>query len=866
MTLQDKPILRENDHLEDVLSETFVFRDFETSRIDGIRRILERSPYKLSFYMALIMAVWVGAFTISGTYFYHNSLALNNAPNVASVVLVVGLLIYPITRWWIPVLFFLLSFFAPIALNLWDLPGDVTGEEPNLDLTMFLLAANILVCGGTALLMRMLFASVKTRFSPITSDLVVAVSTQVVLTISLFSVAYLVYKSPGGVFDEVRDSLGLTRELWPLLFARIFLAGVAATAFLIAVIQRPTWANLGSALSVIATFIVYGTVNHFGFTLIELFEVVFIIGVFALIGPMKVVTLSVLIGISLLSAMNGVLLGQVPPATPLEESIWIYAIVGFALAGMVMTGRSYQSHINWQRNSSLRRLNSVRKFAGVGLFSINIDSRNVRFDNVTQQIFRAPPMIDLANLMHRFPKAEQKELRKILFYEPGETGVILTCIPDPETNAPTYIRLFIWYEKNSEGRPMVYGLAINVTGEHLQERALTEALDELAFQQRQQAQMFSIISHEIRSPAAVISMLAEDIEDGSADFTGAKKNLRDASDQLLSVLSDMRQAVNPEKNLPINKVPFSPEDLTTSVRNTYAMIAENAGLEIRMSFGRGARDQLIGDATRLKQVLGNIIRNAIIHSRGTRITVIYSTEYSGHLGEQATTPIAVWTISDNGVGIPDAEVQRLFEPFERGKEDPRNSPDGSGLGLYIVKTSIELLGGKVTYFHSAEGGAGYRVSVPAPYSDLEQENANSAPPANFDLSKLKILLVEDTPLVAEVIGKRLNKTMGTVRVVPNGRRALEELKTFDADVVVTDLFMPEMPGDELCATLRNRGFDKPIIGLTAAAVGTEMAELEKAGASIVMAKPLDMSKVISFLQKFYGEQAAKESQTPEDKS
>ena len=104
--------------------------------------------------------------------------------------------------------------------------------------------------------------------------------------------------------------------------------------------------------------------------------------------------------------------------------------------------------------------------------------------------------------------------------------------------------------------------------------------------------------------------------------------------------------------------------------------------------GAAANDQRVGDSVRLKQILGNLVRNSIIHSQGQNIWIVFK-ETKGPNGPQE-----MWKIVDDGVGIPHDAVDRLFEPFERGVDDtklssdPRAKPDGSGLGLFIVKSSI----------------------------------------------------------------------------------------------------------------------------------------------------------------------------------
>lgn len=841
------PKLPNSIELGRILGDNFVFRDFEMSQIDGMRRAFEVDTVKLSLYSFFVIAFWQFCITLGGSQFYTDNLALGLLPSGAHIVLVAGAVVFPLRLWHLLFVVYTVTYFTPILFDIWSFPPPAENGLSKNELITFLFVLNVGICLATVVLIRTLFSELKKYRSPITIDLVAAVATQIVFT-TLFFLAVLFIQKSGTIFAaDLRAAFGFDDALWSLAYRRIALGGVTATAFLIAIIQRPRLSYLPKILALSSVFVVYVVVHRSGFTVLPELEIALIIAIVAQAANIRYAPLAILIGMSLFTGLTGYAIGSAPPISDIDKSILTYATLVVALAGLNLTFRSYSSHVNQQRNSSLRRLNAVRNFANVGLFAVNVDARQIRFDGVTQKIFNAPPKMDLGTLMQRFPKEEQTELRNILYYGPNETGDILARFKHMEQEDVFYIRLFLWNEINSNGQPMVYGLAIDVTAEHNNEKVLSETLDELEYRSEKMTQMFSIISHEIRSPAAVISMLIDDLEGNSA-VAETKQNLRDATDHLLNVLNDMRQAVNPEKNLPVNLKPFNVEEITTSVRNTFAFQARDAGFDISLQFGDGAQDARIGDSTRIKQILGNVLRNAIVHSGGSRVKISYSTE---EVGERRIEH-AVWTITDNGVGIADNQIERLFEPFQRGEVDPRNRVDGSGLGLYIVKISAQVLGGSVKYFSPVEGGAGYRISIPAPlYVPAAEIAEGDAVDPRFTLDRIKVLLVEDNRLVSQVVESRLRKIVKDIKVAGNGLQALDVLKTYEPDLIISDLFMPQMAGDELCAELRSGGFDKPIIGLTAATVGDEMHDFLEAGATIVLPKPLEVTQLTGFLWSYY---------------
>lgn len=867
MTSQEKQHLEQTrKHLSSgqmghILNDNFVFRDFEVSHIDGMRRAFEHWPLRLSIYSLIMIAFWQTCLTLGGSQFFTNNLALSLFPSGAHLVIIAGGMVFPLRYWYVLLAVYIATYFAPLGFDIWSLPPQVGEEWSRGEIVSTFFFMNLGVCMITVLSIRALFTELKKYRSPITVDLIVAVATQVVFTTLFFFVVVFLQRSNTDFATSLRAAIGFDDDLWSITYRRVALGGVTVTAFLIAMIQRPRVRYLPNIIALSSIFIVYLGLYKAGLTIIPELEIALLVAIVAQSANVRYAPLSILIGVPLIAGLTGYAIGTEPPKDPLNQSILNYSTVILAIAGLSLTFRSYFNHMNYQRNSSLRRLNAVRNFANVGLFSVNVDARQIRFDAVTQKIFDAPPKMDLGTLMQRFPKSEQTELRNILYYGPNEANDILARFQRTDAAEIYYIRLFLWNELNNNGQPMIYGLAIDVTADHNKEQALSDTLDELEYRSEKMSQMFSIISHEIRSPAAVISMLIDDL-DANGDVVQTKQNLKDATDHLLNVLNDMRQAVNPEKNLPINLKPFDAEEITTSVRNTFAFQARDAGFDVRLTFGEGAQSKRMGDATRIKQILGNVLRNAIVHSRGSRVVIHYTTEV---LGERQMEH-AVWTITDNGVGIDEDKIESLFEPFQRDNDDPRNRVDGSGLGLYIVKISAEVLGGKVKFFHPAEGGAGYRISIPAPLmvedtAHLLQDEVESP----LDLSRIKVLLVEDNRLVSQVVESRLRKIVREIRVSANGVDALEALKTYKPDLIISDLFMPQMAGDELCAKLREEGYDKPIIGLTAATVGEEMSDFFAAGASIVLPKPLEVDLIHAFLRDYYAshpEQAVEIFGTP----
>lgn len=348
-----------------------------------------------------------------------------------------------------------------------------------------------------------------------------------------------------------------------------------------------------------------------------------------------------------------------------------------------------------------------------------------------------------------------------------------------------------------------------------------------------QRDMFSIIAHELRTPAAAIDMLAADPD----ILKENPEDLKTSSEHLLHVIDDLRQAINPDESVNIIQAPFSP------VRVLHETETQIAPLLVNQSFALTTDSEIAGrhikyfsDAYRIRAILTNLIRNAVYHSEGTKV----------HLS-LAIDPISpqrhklVFKVEDDGKGIPEDEVDRLFEAFTRGK----TQAGGTGVGLFLSKNWSEKLGGTLNYEHSSLGGACFTVTfnleVAQDTSDDEKPKHSSA---RALLGKGKVLLVEDDRLLRKVQQKLLVKNFDAeIHLAENGKHGLDLFSTGKFDLIITDYFMPIVDGRDMIKSIRATDKQIPIIALTAATIGEEREELIQAGADLVLSKPLRIESI-----------------------
>lgn len=814
--------------------------DFAVSRLYRVRRAIQKDPFGAMLFFVPIVLLWSALMSYGALIHGSNSFVVQYTPNIALYCGAIGVLVFPLRYVWLPLLTQFAMMIVPMVLPFVEQPAWAGIIMASPSAFLLFTAINL----GTSVLVGFLTAAgykqVRKRIEPFTSDLLLVLFIEITFVVILIGTAFIASAYSTTLTQEMQTYLGFDDNYVILAIKRIFRGGVVIGAFLLAAMSHADLRDLKYVAVSVALFGILSFLNYHGIHAYEMMDASALCIILAILFPSRISTLAIASGVAIFATFTGAFLKDKVPADWNELVLELYAIALLQVAVLIIARKAYRDHIDQEKSLAIRRLDAARDFADVGVFVHNLRTGMIQLDRTGRRILGIH--CETTPFQKVFDQIDPEDLPLILGMRIDPKGNTEECtirVKRPDGTVRT-IHIFIWGERAESGATLAYGLVLDITEQQAQEDALRDTLRALSEKDEKQRRMFSIISHEIRTPASVIALLIEDLSTTKNTFK-IQNLLREASEQLLSVLTDMRQAVNPEQNLPINRGPYSPVYLVENVRNTYSALAEHNGMRIVQSLEAGADALRIGDSNRIKQLLGNLVRNALIHSHGKTVEINFK-----HGTNDSGEPIACWTVSDDGIGIPVEDVERLFEPFERGNTDPRTQADGSGLGLYIVKTAVELLGGKIEYLPRAKGAA-YRISIPDPLADPSLtaprdigEIANAFPDKT-------IVFAEDNDLVAEVTITRLKKHFAEVRHAKNGRIALEMIRDNPPDLVITDLFMPEVEGDELITKLRAEGFDFPVVGLTAAAVGNDMERFSKSGAGLILAKPINIKELMAYL-------------------
>ena len=318
--------------------------------------------------------------------------------------------------------------------------------------------------------------------------------------------------------------------------------------------------------------------------------------------------------------------------------------------------------------------------------------------------------------------------------------------------------------------------------------------------------------------------------------------LRSSSNILLTVINDILDYSKIESDqVSLETVECDADKIVADQAEQIAPQVRRRGLEFQLSRQAGSSPLVLADPGRFRQVLGNLLGNALKFTLKGRITLQIEPTL---VREQPHLRIS---IADTGIGIPREHQDRLFQRFTQADNSTTRLYGGTGLGLAICKRLVELMGGEIGFESEPGSGSTFWFTLPQP-APGENPAALNAPAAAANLpvlaGRLTVLLVEDNFINQELANYHLGKLGCTVTVAPDGAKALEWLHRQAFDLVFMDCMMPEMDGYETTHAIRaweKQNPDKPhlpIIALTANAMPGDREKCLDAGMDDYLAKPI----------------------------
>jgi signal transduction histidine kinase/CheY-like chemotaxis protein len=349
------------------------------------------------------------------------------------------------------------------------------------------------------------------------------------------------------------------------------------------------------------------------------------------------------------------------------------------------------------------------------------------------------------------------------------------------------------------------------------------------------------MSHEIRTPMNSIIGFIELLQKRNL---GQQENefvdtIKSSTDSLLTIINDILDLSKIEAGMiSFEEKPLSIENILSSVKAILAQKAKEKNIELTFVCDNDVPKFLLGDSTRIAQIIMNLTSNAIKFTNEGSVQVHVKV-----LKFEAEQYNVLFTFKDTGIGIPESMMESIFDRFRQAEEHTERRYGGTGLGLCIVKQLVELQGGTIFVESTVNEGSLFAVTIPFRKDDRKTINLPLRIEENFqqkDLRNLKILLVEDNMVNVKFVLTLFSLNNLNADVVYNGKEAVEKVRNNSYDIILMDIEMPEMNGYAATSIIRrDLKSNIPILAISAHAMAGERDKCMLVGMNDYLSKPIN---------------------------
>lgn len=407
---------------------------------------------------------------------------------------------------------------------------------------------------------------------------------------------------------------------------------------------------------------------------------------------------------------------------------------------------------------------------------------------------------------------------------------------------------------------------------------LSDAEHEAVKANNAKSDFLSQMSHEIRTPINAVLGMNEMIirETTEPAIRNYADDVKAAGSSLLSIINDILDF----SKIEAGKLSLIPENyhLSALINDLNVIIrprAESKGLDFNISVDKELCEELRGDDTRIRQVILNLLTNAVKYTEEGAVTLSF--ERNNDFKEEGKTAITVH-VKDTGIGIREEDMDILFSPFDRIEEGRNRDIEGSGLGMSIVKSLLSMMGSKLSVDSKYGKGSDFYFTIvsdvvgPELIGDFEERirrKKKKRSEAQFTAEKAKLLVVDDTPVNIVVFTNLLKRTHASIDSANSGKEACEKADLKKYDIIFMDHRMPGMDGTETMLRIKQSdGPNKttPIVVLTATAISGMREKFLEYGFDDYLSKPVDPQKLEMMVKRYLPETLIVEGEVEEEEN
>jgi len=445
------------------------------------------------------------------------------------------------------------------------------------------------------------------------------------------------------------------------------------------------------------------------------------------------------------------------------------------------------------------------------------------------------------------PEAEREGHRKGVarFLKTGQTQVLNTRREVKALHRDGHefaVEMAVWATEDANGDVMFHAFLHDISDRLADKAALDAALDEAREASRLKSAFLANMSHEIRTPmngvVGMVGLLSDTkLTAKQRDFV---QTMRSSAESLGAIIDDILDVSKIEAGkLQLDKSDFALRNLVQATLMPFQPMATDRGIKLSATVAPSVPDGLNGDSRRIKQVIGNLVANAVKFTAAGEVKLTVTTQ--GRMLH--------FEVRDTGMGIPRETCARLFEPFVQADASTTRVFGGTGLGLAISRDLVTLMGGDIGVESKPGAGSTFWFNVPLSRGKDERP-APAVEPTAVPLNGVRVLVVEDNAVNRKVAVGMLSQLGYAADIAVDGVEAVEAFGATKYDAILMDCQMPRMDGYDATRTIRSMetSTHTPIVAMTASAMASDREQCLAAGMDDFLTKPVARDRLANALR------------------